>query len=106
MHVSLVISSETLEANYLESIIERNCLLLNGRLVATPACISFILTKVEDPQNELATFTYPPCHAALFYSNLRRMLRTTVFRRPLQPSSMPKYTNSKTPIPVSRQAWP
>jgi hypothetical protein len=56
VHVSLVIPNETLEASFLANIIERNCLLLNHRLVATPGCISFILTKVEDTQGDLDTF--------------------------------------------------
>lgn len=56
VHVSLVIPNETLEASFLASIIERNCLLLNERLVATPGCISFILTKVEEKERDLATF--------------------------------------------------
>jgi hypothetical protein len=53
VHVSLVISNETLEANFLVNIIERNCLLLNHRLVETPGCISFILTKIEDKEKDL-----------------------------------------------------
>jgi hypothetical protein len=37
------------------SIIERNCLLLNEKLLCTPNCLSFILTKIEE-EEELETF--------------------------------------------------
>jgi hypothetical protein len=56
VHASLVVPYETLDAEYLASTIERNCLLLNSRLVSTPGCISFILTKVEDRDSDLNAF--------------------------------------------------
>lgn len=39
-------------------IIQRNCLLLNNRIVSTPGCISFILTKIEDKESDLESFKF------------------------------------------------